>query len=278
MDSISSDAIIPGKSSAPRWERPAPAPAPPPLLFLQSETHGTLLFSFQHKLETTRLARITGNKGNVQQRPTIADEMRQEMIVCSLDDWFQAYQPFEPQEAEINAGFSILSQSLSTSTGLQEPLLLQNSGWKDFPERPSQSKNTENVVFAPLRAISGRIGTINLDHACSPLPLGGRNDESSAPGDNSTVSPGTHGARQNSSSIVKRHPAMEWAYTTEPNRAIPGEQEGSNNEVDGFFHRIIPELGTLALGDVSVVCEYKKHKGTEVVLKVIQFPTRLLMF
>jgi hypothetical protein len=112
-----------------------------------------------------------------------------------------------------------------------------------------------------LKAIGDRIKQVNLGSQLEAVV--GSTSKTLSDSNPNTGSDGPHDTPPVTASDSALHnPTAGWSYGIEPNRVIPGEQ------VDGFFHRPIPELGSLSLSDVSVVCEYKKSTKVDDVIKV----------
>ncbi|TEB30525.1 hypothetical protein FA13DRAFT_1774689 [Coprinellus micaceus] len=185
--------------------------------------------------------------------------MRHDVVRCSLNNWFGAYQTFEPTSEEVAACVRALAVKLDTRKGRKqqkptsEPLIADGE-FVSFKVPPSQNQNTENDVFKPFKAIADRLCTVDLDA------------ETKASVDAQTNSPcaveGVVAATTTSTDTpqaTRRHSSAHWSYDSRPNSAIPGEQEGSTNRVDGYFHsREVKRK--LWLGDVAVICEYKKKR------------------
>lgn len=146
--------------------------------------------------------------------------------------------------------------------GSVEPPLLLNDRWVAFQELPSKRKDGEDVVFAaPLKAIGDRIKQVNLGSGLEAAV--GSTSKTLSDSNPNTGSDGPHDTPPvTASDDALRNPTPGWSYGSEPNRVIPGGRVG------GFFYRLIPELGSLSLSDVLVVCEYEKSTKVDDVIKV----------
>ncbi|TEB24225.1 hypothetical protein FA13DRAFT_1797448 [Coprinellus micaceus] len=131
--------------------------------------------------------------------------------------------------------------------------------WVAFQELPSKRKDGEDMVFAPLKAIGDRIKQVNLGSQLEAAV--GSTSKTLSDSNPNTGSDGPHDIPPVTASDSALHnPTAGWSYGIEPNRVIP---------VDGFFHRPIPELGSLSLSDVSVVCEYQTSTKVDDVIKLV---------
>lgn len=175
-------------------------------------------------------------------REHLPRQMEKEIVTCPVDSFFSSYRPFKPTEKEISACMRALEE---------QPSLLSEGKWVDFRTAPSKRDANENTVFAPLKRIAERLSQVNLNNAnTSDPPVATAGTEQ---GDSHVTQD------QHLDDKLRRHPNAKWKYQSEPNTAIPGEQIGSNNKVDGYFCSPFPQSDTVTLGDVSVVCEYKKN-------------------
>ena len=183
--------------------------------------------------------------------------MTHDVVLCSLNDWFVAYQTFEPTSEEISACAQAMHAQQQPAYGS----LVEDGRLVEFRLPPSRNQKTENEVFKPLKAITDRLSTVDLDAATKVIidtePEDPRASQevvaaAAAPTDTQPVA------------SVGRHSSAHWSYDSRPNSAIPGEHGGSTNRIDGYFYRMGVKEDDLCLGDVAVICEYKKKTGDAV--------------
>ncbi|TEB24193.1 hypothetical protein FA13DRAFT_1792094 [Coprinellus micaceus] len=234
-----------------------------------SPTPGTKISS-----QTPRSARLTtGSQSAPQAREYVAIEMRHDVVRCSLNNWFGAYQTFEPSSEEVAACVRALAANPGARKGngqkkLTRGPLIKDGRFVPFKVSPSQNQETENDVFKPFKAIAERLCTVDLDTA-SKTTAEAKTDGPPATGE-VVASNSTDTGR-----AIRRHSSAQWNYDSRPNRAIPGEQDGSTNRVDGYFHRRFTEHD-LSLGDVAAICEYKKKREDANRLQLVGAASHLL--
>ncbi|KAJ3505600.1 hypothetical protein NMY22_g17526 [Coprinellus aureogranulatus] len=209
----------------------------------------------------------TGGEGAVQARVRVAIEMEGEVTSCPVDKWFDSYQTFEPTSKDIDACIKALESPRprvdSEGKEVVDPPLMKKGKFTAFAKRPSTMKAKEVKVYAPIKAIVDRIAGVNLDDAKAPVSPTPSSDSDLNANEGTSAN-----ATLPSADDHQRHATAQWSYDSDPNRALPGEQAGSTNQIDGFFHRKSSQSGAMTLGDVAILCEYKKKKRDAIMNRI----------
>ncbi|KAJ3532846.1 hypothetical protein NMY22_g7580 [Coprinellus aureogranulatus] len=223
--------------------------------------------------ETPRSVRNATGTGAAQARERVAIEMQEEAVVSPVDSWCSAYLPFEPNAKEIAACVKALKKNrtkvLSDGNTEPDPPLFENGQLcsvnldkANAPDRPPRSDGTSSSASSDTSDdSSSELSSLSEDEQDSDQDESDSDrDQDSEQSLDSEQSQDDQHVTPSPTDVLRRHGKAQCAYGSQPNRSLPGEQLGSTNQADGFLH-FASSRSEVTLGDVTVLCEYKKRKS-----------------